>query len=68
MYADSPKIKIKIAPIEVFVEMSAGKITDRETLFAVLKDKIHTWKSTNNFTQPINLTLTPMDWKFEVGI
>lgn len=68
VYADSPKIKIAVAPIEVFVEMSASKISDKDALFENIKNKLANWKQVSSFTQPITLTLMPMDWKFEVGI
>lgn len=68
VYADSPKIKINVAPIEIFIEMSASKVNDKEVLFTEVKDKLSAWKKDNNFETPINLTLMPMDWKFEVNI
>ena len=67
-YADSPRIKIGVAPIEVFVEMSASKVSDREELFRTIKDQLSKWKNLNNFMHPITITLTPIDWRFEVGI
>ena len=33
VYADSPRIKIGVAPIEVFIEMSANKVPDKDKLF-----------------------------------
>jgi hypothetical protein len=68
VYADSPKIKIGVAPIEVFVEMSASKVADREALFQEIKNQVSLWKQSNHFVHPITLTLTPVDWRFEVGI
>ncbi len=68
VYADSPKIKIDVAPIEIFVEMSASKVTDREGLFQDIKTHLSDWKKTNNYSNPITITLTPMDWRFEVDI
>ncbi len=68
VYADSPKIKIDVAPIEIFIEMSANKITDREVLFQTIKNNISSWKNGNNFSNPITITLTPMEWQFEVDI
>lgn len=68
VYADSPRIKIKVAPIEVFVQMSAFKIVDRDTLTGNIKNALVAWKEKNNFKQPINLTLIPMDWKVEIGL
>ena len=67
VYANSAQIKVNIAPIEVFVEMTR-KLTEKETLMEEIKTKLKDWKSSQNFTQPINLTLIPMDWKFEIGI
>jgi hypothetical protein len=68
VYADSPRIVVAIAPIEVFIEMSASKIEDVEALFMILKDKIKDWKDLTTFEYPINMTLIPMNWKFEVNI
>ncbi|MEK7228131.1 MAG: hypothetical protein AAB681_02110 [Patescibacteria group bacterium] len=68
VYADSPRIKIDVAPIEVFIEMSATKVEDREGLFNDIRDRLADWKQANDFEYPITITLTPVDWKFEVGI
>ena len=68
VYADSPRITVAIAPIEVFIEMSASKIEDVEALFAILKEKVKDWKNQTSFEHPINMTLIPMSWKFEVNI
>ncbi len=68
VYADSPRIKIDVAPIEVFVEMSASKVGNREELFKNIHDQLLIWKKENDFGYPITMTLIPVDWKFEVGI
>lgn len=68
VYADSPKIRIDVAPIEIFVEMSASKVTDREQLFQEIKTKLSEWKKVSSFSSPISITLTPIDWCFEVNI
>ena len=68
VYADSPKITLAVAPIEIFVQMSATKIPDREMLFQEMKLQLLAWKESAGVSYPINLTLMPMDWKFEVGI
>lgn len=68
VYADSPKIKIDVAPVEIFVEMSANKISDRENLFQEIKNGLSVWRKDNNFENPITITLTPVDWRFEVNI
>lgn len=68
VYGNSSQIKLKIAPIEIFVEMSAHKIKDSDALIADLKSRLAAWKKEENFSQPINLTLIPMQWKVEVGI
>ena len=68
VYANSAKIKVQIAPIEIFVEMSAPKITDVDALVGDIKKKLSEWKVANNFAHPINLTLIPMNWKVEIGI
>ena len=68
VYANTAKIKVQIAPIEIFVEMSAHKISNADELIAKIKEKISNWKKENNFQHPINLTLIPMNWKVEIDI
>jgi len=68
VYADSPKIKIGVAPIEIFVEMSASKVENRDELFENIRSKLSAWKKEAGFQHPITITLIPMDWKFEVDI
>jgi hypothetical protein len=68
VYGNSSDIKIKIAPIEIFVEMSANKIANLDSLTESIKEKISIWKRENNFTHRINLSVIPMNWKIEIGI
>ena len=68
VYADSPRIKIGVAPIEVFIEMSASKVENKEDLFQAIKEPLSKWRKENDFKHPITITLTPVNWKFEVDI
>ncbi len=68
VYANTARIKIQTAPIEVFVRMTAEKITDEDNLMFEIKTKLKEWKGIMNFKYPINLTLIPMNWKVEIGI
>jgi len=68
VYANSPQIKVKVAPIEIFIEMSAHKIPDSDKLITEIKSRLVEWKKEKNFGHPINLTLIPMQWKIEIGI
>jgi len=68
VYANSAQIKVQIAPIEIFVEMSAHKIQDDDALIKEIKSQVSAWKTEEKFTYPINLTLIPMHWKVEIGI
>lgn len=68
VYANSSQIKVKVAPIELFVEISASKVPDLEDLFIRLRDPISKWRKENGFEPPINFTLKPMNWKFEIDI
>ena len=68
VYANSAQIKIQIAPIEVFVEMSAHKIKDVNELTDKIKESLTTWKRKESFSHSINLTLIPMTWRIEIGI
>ena len=68
VYANSSKIKINVAPVEIFIEMSTSKIKDADNLIKDIKSKLSNWKAENNFKYPINLTLIPMNWKIETNI
>ncbi|KKQ87321.1 MAG: hypothetical protein UT09_C0017G0008 [Parcubacteria group bacterium GW2011_GWF2_38_8] len=68
VYADSPRIKINVAPIEVFVEISTSKVQNKEKLFQEIRNQLLDWKKKNSFAYPVTITLTPVNWKFEVGI
>ena len=68
VYANSSQIKVKIAPIEIFVQMSAHKIKDVDKLVSEIKSRLSSWKKKSAFHHPINLTFIPMDWKIEIGI
>lgn len=68
VYANVSQITVQIAPVEIFVEMTASKIEDKSILAEAIKTKLTKWKEVNGFAVPINLTLIPMDWVVEVGI
>lgn len=68
VYANSSHIKVKIAPIEIWIEMSAHKIANADDLLSQFKTQLSDWKKESGFQYPINITLTPMPWKFETGI
>lgn len=68
VYANSSQIKVKIAPIEIFVQMSAHKIKDLDSLVLEIKSKLSDWKKQNTFPHLINFTFIPMEWKIEIGI
>ena len=68
VYANSPHIKVKVAPIEIYIQISSSKIPDIEILFSSIKNQISDWKKINSLSFPINLTLMPMDWKFDINI
>ena len=67
VYANSARIKVKIAPSEFFNRFSAQTIPDADKPFVDFKRRITDWKRESRFTQPINLTLIPMTWTFGVG-
>ena len=68
VYANTARIKVQIAPVEIFIEMSAHKINDLDDLFGRIKTRLTSWREASAFPQKLNLTLIPMQWKFEVGI
>jgi hypothetical protein len=68
VYANNSKIKIKVAPVEIFIEMSSHKIKDVDKLIENIKKPIQEWKIKNDFKIPLNLSIIPMPWKIEIGI
>lgn len=68
VYGRTSEIKINVHPIEIWVSMSAHKIEDVGVLLNTLKNALAVWKKTSGFHHPINLTLIPEPWKFEIGI
>ncbi len=68
VYANPPRIAIKNAPIEIYIQISAQKITDIDALFEDIKKPLSQWKREYNFPIPLNMTLMPMQWKFEIDI
>ena len=68
VYANSSQIKVGIHPIEIFVEVSAHKISEPDKTIAEVKSRLAEWKEKNGFPHLINLTLSPMQWKIETGI
>lgn len=68
VYANSPHIKVRVAPIEVYVQLSATKIKNVDELFGEIKNRLSAWKRDVQFKHPLNLTLMPMQWKFDIDI
>ncbi len=60
VYADSSHIKVKVAPIEIFVQMSAHKVKDVDVLVNEIKLRLSNWKQEAEFQYLINLTFIPM--------
>ena len=68
VYANSAQIKVHIAPIEIFVKMSAHILKNEEKMMKEIKSELSQWKKNTHFSHPVNLTLIPMKWKIEIGI
>lgn len=68
VYANTARIKIQVAPIEIFVQMAEHLVPDIDALLEDVKKRISAWKTASKFSHPINLTIIPMKWKFAIGI
>lgn len=68
VYANSSEVRIKVAPVEIFVQISAQKVGDMDQLFSQIKERLSRWRTQVQFPHPLNLTVIPMQWRFEVGI
>lgn len=67
-YGENPKIKVGLAPLEVYVKITRPKIINEQKLAGELRDKLSAWKKQANFNHPINILLMPMDWLVEDSI
>lgn len=68
VYGNASKIRVGVAPIEIWVEVTASKISNADDTLASLRQRLGGWKVTADFPHPINLTLNLMNWKFAIGI
>lgn len=68
VYSNTAHIKVQIAPIEIFVRMTASKIENVDGLTQSIKEALSKWKTEQDFQHPINLTLIPMTWRVEIDI
>jgi len=68
VYANTAKIKVQVAPVEIFVRMSAKINEDKLNLMEDIKIRLSAWKQESGFSHPINLTIIPMNWQIEIGI
>lgn len=68
VYANTARIKVQVAAIEIFVYMSAHLAADPDALIKKIRTQIAEWKDQSSFPYKINLTLAPMQWKIEIGI
>jgi hypothetical protein len=67
-YGESPKIKIGLAPLEVYIKITRWKITDEKALSAEFREKLTAWKQEVHYPHPVNILLMPMDWLIEDNI
>ena len=68
VYANSSQITWKIAPIEIFIQMSEQKIKNQDKLVNEIKSRLSDWKKASNFPHKINMSFIPMKWQIEIGI
>ncbi len=68
VYANFPQVKVKIDPIEIFIEMSEGIMEKQPNLSELIKNDLSAWKKESGFSHPINMTLIPMKWEITIGI
>ena len=67
-YVRGNDFSINATPIEVFLQVSPKFITNEEELMLNLRYALSVWKEEFHINHPINLTLMPMTWRFELNI
>ncbi len=68
VYANTAKVRVKAAPIEIWMQISDFKVKNEEEMFSDLKKGFHNWKVKAKFKHKINFTLIPIHWKVEVDV
>lgn len=68
VYGNASQITVEIAPVEIWVELSANKVENGDVLAKSIREGLSEWKKEANFPHLINLTLIPMHWKLELDI
>ena len=67
-YVRATDFTLNAAPIEIFLQVSPKFLTDEEELMLNLRYALGVWKEQANIHHPINITLMPMTWRFELNI
>ena len=68
VYANSAQIKVRVAPIEIFIQMIVSKPKDVSRIVKEIRSGLTAWRKESRFPHPINFTFSPMEWKIELGI
>jgi len=68
VWGNTSQIKIDVEPIEVWIEMSEHKVDDLDSLTNSICEGVTKWKKASGFETPVTITLTPVHWKFVVGV
>ncbi len=67
VYANKP-IFILADPLEVFIQVNKTQIEDPIQLTEDIATHLSIWKGENNFKQPININIHPVEWHHKIGI
>lgn len=68
VYANSAQIKVKVAPVEIWIQLSDYKIDDMKELNSKFAKSLSEWKRDSGFSHKINMTLIPMHWDVKIDI
>jgi hypothetical protein len=68
VYANSSEVSYKIAPIEIFVQLSDNLVPGLDAVTERIKTDLKQWRVDNDFKHTINLSFIPMRWKIEIDI
>jgi hypothetical protein len=63
LYGNNSQIKINVAPIQVWLEISDYKVSDVDKLANDIRDQIVEWKDKTKFAHQIKFMLVPKNQK-----
>lgn len=64
---ESPAYSVKLAAIEVFVQVNKFKHVHAESLVEHVADDVEAWRQQNTISDSVNINVIPVEWYSNIG-